>query len=118
MRLTPICTAGARRVENADSYPIARRCVCARLYMYSWLRQCERAIHLKQVSEHLSEGINQRKNTGLVLEPSLWRMSDGNTDDRGGEREKEKEGENKKMKRREKRSRSRRSDKEIMRMLH
>lgn len=64
-------------------------CVCARLYMYSWLRQCERAIHLKQVSEHLSEGINQKKNTGLVLEPSLWRMSDGNTDDRGGEREKE-----------------------------
>lgn len=57
--------------------------------MYSWLRQCERAIHLKQVSEHLSEGINQKKNTGLVLEPSLWRMSDGNTDDRGGEREKE-----------------------------
>lgn len=95
MRLTPICTAGARRVENADSYPIARRCVCARLYMYSWLRQCERAIHLKQVSEHLSEGINQRKNTGLVLEPSLWRMSDGNTDDRGGEREKERGGEQK-----------------------
>lgn len=95
MRLTPICTAGARRVENADSYPIARRCVCARLYMYSWLRQCERAIHLKQVSEHLSEGINQKKNTGLVLEPSLWRMSDGNTDDRGGEREKERGGEQK-----------------------
>lgn len=63
--------------------------------MYSWLRQCERAIHLKQVSEHLSEGINQRKNTGLVLEPSLWRMSDGNTDDRGGEREKERGGEQK-----------------------
>lgn len=63
--------------------------------MYSWLRQCERAIHLKQVSEHLSEGINQKKNTGLVLEPSLWRMSDGNTDDRGGEREKERGGEQK-----------------------
>lgn len=69
--------------------------MCARLYMYSWLRQCERAIHLKQVSEHLSEGINQKKNTGLVLEPSLWRMSDGNTDDRGGEREKERGGEQK-----------------------
>lgn len=48
IRLTPISTTWACRVENVDSNRV-RLCVC------SWLCLWDRAIHLKQVSEPLNE---------------------------------------------------------------